>query len=298
MIPKELFEKVKRIEIKTSRLVADVFAGEYHSVFKGQGIEFDEVREYNPGDDIRTIDWNVTARTGTPHIKKFQEERELTVMLLVDVSKSCRFASSGMLKSQIAAEISALLALSAIRNNDKVGLIIFTDQIELFIPPKKGPRHALRVLREALYFEPEHDQTDITCVLEYLNHVTTRKTISFLISDFFTQNVDIDPALKKMLAVTNRRHDLIAVTLNDQRERELKDSGLILMEDAETGEMNYVDSSSAMVRRKFREISQQRCLAREQLFRSIGMDQIDIWTHESYSDALVKFFLKRRKRAG
>ena len=180
MIPKDLYKKIKQIEITTSRLVTDVFAGQYHSVFKGQGIEFDEVREYQIGDDVKRIDWNVTARTGVPHIKKFIEERELTVMILVDVSASARFASTNELKSQLAAEMSALLALSAIRNNDKVGLIIFTDEIELFIPARKGRAHVLRLIREVLYFEPKGHSTDIIGALEFFSKVTTRKTISFL----------------------------------------------------------------------------------------------------------------------
>lgn len=219
MIPKELFQKIRRIEISTSRLVTDVFAGQYHSAFKGQGIEFDEVREYQPGDDVRTIDWNVTARTGKPHIKKFVEERELTVMIMVDVSLSCRFASINMLKSQLAAELAAVLAFSAIRNNDKVGLIIFTDKIEKFIPPRKGISHVLRVIREVLYFEPEGRSTDIVNALEYLNKVSSRKNIAFVISDFFpaslTAGGEAGELLKKSLAIANKRHDLISITLND-----------------------------------------------------------------------------------
>ena len=207
MIPKELFQKIRRIEITTSRLVSDVFAGQYHSAFKGQGIEFDEVREYQPGDDVRTIDWNVTARTGKPYVKKFIEERELTVMIMVDVSLSCRFASVNMLKSQLAAEVAAILAFSAIRNNDNVGLIIFTDKIEKFIPPKKGVGHVLRVIREVLYFEPEGNSTDIINALEYLNKVMTRKTICFMISDFFpariTSDFNASENLKKSLAIVN-----------------------------------------------------------------------------------------------
>ncbi|MCH8836524.1 MAG: DUF58 domain-containing protein, partial [Candidatus Marinimicrobia bacterium] len=231
MIPAQILEKVRYIEIHTRHLVNDIFGGEYHSVFKGQGMEFAEVREYLPGDDIRTIDWNVTARTGKPYIKKFVEERELTVMILVDVSLSCRFGSVNMLKSQLAAEVAAVLAFSAIRNHDKVGLIIFTDKIEKFIPPRKGLQHVLHVIREVLYFEPQGSSTDIANALEYLNKVTTRKSIAFLLSDFFPSGVtretaEIDETLKKSLAIANKRHDLIAITLNDPREMELPNCGM------------------------------------------------------------------------
>ena len=300
MIPKELFQKIKRIEITTSRLVSDVFAGQYHSVFKGQGIEFDEVREYQPGDDVRTIDWNVTARTGKPHIKKFIEERELTVMVMVDVSLSCRFASVNMLKSQLAAEVAAILAFSAIRNNDRVGLILFTDKIEKFIPPRKGVGHVLRVIREVLYFEPEGNSTDIVNALEYLNKVTTRKTIAFVISDFFpakiTSKSNESETLRRSLAIANRRHDVITITLNDPREMELPDCGLIALEDAETGNEVLIDSSNVTLRKQYAKNNIDRLCEREKLFRSIGVDYINISTDAPYTDALVKFFLKRRRR--
>lgn len=301
MIPKELFQQIRRIEITTSRLVTDIFAGQYHSVFKGQGIEFDEVRPYQYGDDIRTIDWNVTARTGSPHIKKFVEERELTVMILVDVSRSSRFASRRMFKSRLAAEASALLALSAIRNNDKVGLIIFTDGIERFIPPRKGRQHVLRVIRDILYFEPKGHSTDITQALEYLNRVSKRKTISFLVSDFFDENI-LDGQgryarpFKNKLSVTNTKHDLIAVTLNDPSENELPDCGLIEVHDAEAGQAVLLDSASAQVRTDYRNRNFLRKTAREELFKRVGMDYIDLSTDEYYADAFVKFFHKRRGR--
>jgi len=299
MIPKELFQKIRHIEIITSRMVTDVFAGEYHSVFKGQGIEFDEVREYQIGDDIRTIDWNVTARTGRPFVKKFVEERELTVMILVDVSRSCQFASVNMLKSQLAAEVSSVLALSAVRNHDKVGLIMFTDTIEKFIPPGKGIRHVLRIVREVLYFKPQGLSTDIGHALQYLDKVTTRKTISFLISDFFTHSqgqVQSVESMKKAMAIANRRHDLIPVTLNDPREWELPSCGLMVLRDAETGEMFYVDSSSEQARQRYGANNKKRLEDRERLFRSVGLDYINISTHTSYAEAMVKFFLKRRRR--
>lgn len=300
MIPKELFRKVRRIEITTSRLVTDVFAGQYHSVFKGQGIEFDEVREYQIGDDIRTIDWNVTARTGTPHVKKYVEERELTVMILVDVSASCRFASVNMLKSQLAAELAATLAFSAIRNSDKVGLIVFTDKIEKFIPPRKGIQHVLRIIREALDYQPQGKSTDIAGALEYLSRVTTRKTIAFLISDFLahtaSRNEKAEEDFKKALSIANKRHDVIAITLNDRREMRLSDCGIITLEDAESGELAYVDSSSRQLREQYERDNLSRVERRDRIFHSVGVDHIDVHTDTSYSDALIKFFLKRRRK--
>ncbi len=298
MIPKELFEKVRRIEITTSRLVTDVFAGQYHSVFKGQGIEFDEVREYQIGDDIRSIDWNVSARTGKTHIKKFVEERELTVMILVDTSMSCQFASVNKLKSNLAAEIAAVLAFSAIRNKDKVGLIIFTDQIEKFIPPRKGLRHVLRVIREVLYFKPKGKLTDISNALTYLNKVMIRKSICFVLSDYLesTNEKENSASLKKAMAIANKRHDVVAITLNDPKEVELPDCGLLQLEDAESNELVVVDSSNPAVRNRYHERALVRIKKREKLFRSIGVDHIDVSTDLPYTDALVKFFLKRRKR--
>jgi uncharacterized protein (DUF58 family) len=297
MIPKGLFEKIRRIEITTSRLVTDVFAGEYHSVFKGQGIEFDEVREYTIGDDVRMIDWNVTARTGTAHIKKFTEERELTVMVMVDASSSEQFASVNTLKSQLAAEISALLAFSATRNNDKVGLIIFTDRIEKFIPPAKGTRHVLRIIREILYFKPKGKGTNIVAATEYLNRVISRRSIAFLISDFL-ENEGPGKAvdLKRKMSIANKRHDLIAVTLNDPRETTLPDCGLIALHDAETGETLVVDSSNAQIRKQYEIQNQDRIKKRENLFRSIGMDFMNISTDKPYVDEIIKFFLKRRHK--
>jgi uncharacterized protein (DUF58 family) len=300
MIPKDLFRKVRRIQITTSRLVTDVFAGQYHSVFKGRGMEFDEVREYQLGDDIRTIDWNVTARTGRVHVKKYVEERELTVMLLVDASFSCHFASVNELKNKLAAEIASVLAFSAIRNNDKVGLIIFTDKIEKFISPRKGLKNGLRVIREALFFTPKNKATNIVNALEFLSKVTTRKTVSFLISDYLGSVFDPDgnpnPLFKRALAIAHKRHDLIAITLNDPRERVLPDCGLLMLEDAETGEMTLVDSSDRAVRNQYTKLAERRQVAREKTFQSIGMDHIDISTDVPYSKALVKFFLTRRKR--
>ena len=305
MIPKDLFKKIRRIQITTSRLVTDVFAGQYHSVFKGRGMEFDEVREYQLGDDIRTIDWNVTARTGTAHVKKFVEERELSVMLLVDASFSSQFSSVHEFKSKLAAEIAAVLAFAAIRNNDKVGLIIFTDRIEKFIPPRKGVQNVLRVIREVLYFKPQNKATDIAKALEYLRKITTRKSVAFIISDFFEPGSEfmnddgqLNDKLKKALSIANKRHDMIAVTLNDPREAELPDCGVLALQDAETGKMVLLDTTDKRVREQYERSAKERLSHRERLFRSIGMDFVDIITDRPYADELVKFFLRRRRRKG
>jgi uncharacterized protein (DUF58 family) len=298
MLPKDLLQKIRRIEITTSRLVSEMFAGQYHSVFKGQGIEFDEVREYQEGDDIRTIDWNVTARTGKPHVKKFIEERELNVMLLVDASRSCNFASVNILKNRLAAEVAAMLAMSATGNNDKVGLVHFTDRIEKFIPARKGRQHVLRVIREILYFKPQGTGTDMAGALEYLNKITTRHSIVFLISDFigYEEEGPTANALRKMLTVSNKRHDIVAVTLNDKLEYELPDAGMVVLEDAETGEEGVIDTSDPEVRSAYESHNRKRKESREQLFRSCGIDFIDVFTDKPYTDAFIKFFGKRRRR--
>lgn len=290
MIPKEILKKVKRIEITTRGMVNDVFSGEYHSVFKGRGMEFSEVREYQIGDDIRTIDWNVTARMGHPYVKVFEEERELTVMLLVDVSSSGNFGTRYRMKGEIAIEICALLAFSAIKNNDKVGLIIFTDKIEKFIPPKKGKSHVLRVLRELLYHKPSGTQTDIANVLEYLNRVTRRRSVVFLVSDF------INTGYEKALQIANRRHDVVSITVTDPREIDLPDVGFIELEDAETGEVILVDTSYAEVRSLYSKQSSQDIQIRNKLFRSINVDHIDIQTDKPYIEPLIKFFRMRARR--
>ncbi len=290
MIPKEVLKKVKRIEIQTRGLVNDVFSGEYHSVFKGRGMEFAEVREYQYGDDIRTIDWNVSARMGHPYVKVFEEERELTVMLLVDASRSAEFGTYAQMKGEIAAEICALLAFSAIKNNDKVGLIIFTDKIEKFVPPKKGKKHVLRVVRELLYHKPESTGTDIAMALEYMNRVMTRRAVAFLISDF--QADDFEPALR----IAGRRHDLIAVTITDPREMELPAVGFIELEDAETGEAVLVDTSSQELRQAFSKEVARRRNHLDRLFRRINIDRIDIFTDKPYAEPLIRFFRMRAKR--
>jgi uncharacterized protein (DUF58 family) len=290
MIPKEILKKVKRIEITTRGMVNDVFSGEYHSVFKGRGMEFSEVREYQIGDDIRTIDWNVTARMGHPFVKIFEEERELTVMLLVDVSSSGNFGTYERMKGEIAIEICALLAFSAIKNNDKVGLIIFTDEIEKFIPPKKGKSHVLRVLRELLYHKPQGTQTDIANALEYLNRITKRRSVVFLVSDF------INAGYEKALQIANRRHDVVAITVTDPREIEMPDVGFIELEDAETGEVVLLDTSYSEVRSVYAKQSSQDILSRNKLFKSINVDHIDIQTDRDYIEPLIKFFRMRAKR--
>ncbi|MEI7999076.1 MAG: DUF58 domain-containing protein [Candidatus Omnitrophota bacterium] len=290
MIPKEILEKVRRIEITTSRLVNDFFAGAYHSAFKGRGMEFDQVREYQIGDDIRTIDWNVTARTGKVYVKEYVEERELSVMILVDASASGHFASSGVLKNQLAAELAAVLAFAAIRNNDKVGLLIFTDQVELFIAPRKGQSHVLRVIREVLYFKPKGKGTNIPLALEYFIRVARRRCVGFLISDFLQNN------LQKSLNLANRYHDVIAITLNDPRESVLPECGVIQVSDAEDGQLKVIDTTDWNFRDWYQQKAQQRLEARNRLFGLSGIDHIDLMTNEPYISALVSFFAGRRRR--
>jgi len=290
VIPKEILKKVKRIEIQTRGLVNDVFSGEYHSVFKGRGMEFAEVREYHYGDDIRTIDWNVTARMGHPYVKVFEEERELTVMLLVDVSSSGNFGTVAQMKGELATEICALLAFSAIKNNDKVGLVIFTDTIEKFIPPKKGKLHVLRVIRELLYHKPQGTKTDIRLALEFVSRVTTRRAVVFLISDFISEGYE------KALRIANRRHDLVAITITDPRELALPNVGFIELEDAETGELILVDTTDMTVRNLFSQKALDAKNHRERLLRSLSVDFVDIRTDHSYVEPLVRFFRMRAKR--
>jgi len=290
VISKELLKKVRKIQITTSRMVTDVFAGKYQSVFKGRGMEFYEVRKYLPGDEIRDIDWNVTARMGHPYVKRFVEERELTVMLLLDLSMSCRFGSAKQMKNQLAAEICSLLALSAIQNNDKVGLIIFTDRIEKFISPRKGLRHVLRVVREALYYKPEGKGTDISLLLQYLNRVMKRKTISFIISDFF------DEGFKNLLSISNKRHDMVAITVTDPREIDLPNIGIIKLDDAETGRTFTIDTADSDFRKKYKERALRRMKDRKNLLRSVNVDNIDLRTDIPYDKELIKFFRMREKR--
>lgn len=281
---------LRRIEIVTRRLVNQVIAGQYHSVFRGRGMEFDEVREYQPGDDIRTIDWNVTARTGTPHIKRYVEERELTVVLCVDLSASTDFGTSGRLKRMLATELSALLAFSAIKNNDRVGLLLFADEIEKFIPPKKGRNHVLRVIRELLH-QARGRGTNIPAALEHLNRVVRRKAVVFLISDFLDAG-----ELRPSLSIADRRHDLVAVSITDPREVELPDSGLVEFEDAESGERRWLDTSSPRVRARYAADAERRIKERRGLFQSLDIDHVELWTDRDPVTPLVEFFRRRANR--
>ena len=290
MREKEILKKIQRIEIFTNRLVNTVFAGEYESVFKGQGITFDEVREYQVGDEIRTIDWNVTARMGQAYIKKYVEERERVMMLVVDVSASTSFGSIAETKAEIAAEIAALLAFSAIKNNDKVGLICFTDTVEHFVAPRKGKRHVLRVVRDILHVQPKQSGTNIETALAFVDQVLKPHSVVFLISDFK------DTGYEKQLRLSSKRHSLIAVTLQDRRELELPDVGLIELEDAESGETMVVDTRSEEARQLYTELNQRAHAERRQVFRANQIDAIDIRTDESYVKPLIRFFRQRAAR--
>ncbi len=290
MIPREILKKVHLIEIRTRHLVNNVFAGEYHSAFKGRGMEFAEVREYQQGDDVRTIDWNVTARVGSPFVKVFDEERELTVILVVDASASGSFGSGEQMKGEVGVELSALLAFAAIKNNDRVGLLIFTDEVEVFIPPKKGRKHVLRVIRELLYFQPRGKGTSIGGALEFLNRVTHRRSVVFLVSDF------LDDQYEQALRLVRRRHDLVAVELVDPRERDLPDVGFIALRDAESGEQVLVDSRSRQVREFFALNQRREEEQRHQMFRKLGIDQIQVDLARPYVEPLVHFFQQRGRR--
>jgi len=290
MLPREILQQVRRIHLRTSRLVDDVLAGAYHSTFKGRGMEFDEVREYTPGDEVRSIDWNVTARRGQPYVKRYVEERELTVMLLVDLSASGQFGSVLRLKTDIATELCAVLAWSAIRNHDKVGLILFTDAIETFVPPQKGRRHVLRVIRDVLYFQPQRRRTDVGKALEYLHHVSRRRTVSFLVSDFLASGYEIP------LRIAQRRHDIIPVSIMDRRELSLPCLGFLELQDLETGAHVVVDTASAAVRQAY---TQRRAAAverRRQLFQTLGIEAIEVRTDEPYIHPLMRFFRQRERR--
>ncbi len=290
MIPQELARKIRYIQIYTSKAVNDVLAGEYHSVFKGRGMEFEEVREYTPGDEIRTIDWNVTARTGHPYVKRYVEERELTILFLVDLSASGSFGSREKLKNEVAAELCALLAFSAIKNNDKVGLIIFTDVIELYIPPNKGVSHVLRLIRDVLNFKPRRTRTDLGGALDYLGRITHRRGVVFLVSDFLAEGYE------KRLRIAARRHDLIAISVEDPREISLPNADLIDLEDAETGEMITVDTSHAAVRRRWEELARRRQERLRETLQSVGVDQVNVVTGRDYVRDLVSFFRARGRR--
>jgi len=313
MIPREILKKIRQIEIRTNRLVTESLAGQYHSVFKGQGMNFEEVREYQPGDEVRSIDWNVTARMNHPFIKKFVEERELTLMLTVDVSASGLFGSRGQSKRELAAEIASVLAFSAIRNNDKVGLILFSDDVEKFIPPRKGRRHVLRVIREVLFFEPKGRGTNLDGALEFLMRVTPHKAIAVIISDFIGSPASSErrrsqsrshlmlleslaQASQPMLRHANRRHDVVAVHITDPYELELPALGRLVLQDAETGEIVEVNTGDLRKRNAFaqRQAKTQNDIAR--LFRSAGIDAIQLRTDQPYAAELGRFFETREKR--
>jgi uncharacterized protein (DUF58 family) len=290
MLTREQLKAVRKIQIRTSHLVTDLFAGQYQSVFKGRGMEFAEVRLYQPGDDVRTIDWNVTARTGVPHVKRYAEERELTVMLLVDASGSTRFGSVRQLKSALAAELGALFAFSAIANNDKVGLLIFTDRIELALPPRKGTRHVLRVIREVLSLRPAGRGTDLAGALEHLARVTRRRCVVFVLSDF------LDPGARQALRIAARRHDLVAVVIEDPREQALPAVGLVELEEAETGARYVVDTGSPRLREAFAREAAAARAARDRMLRGADVDAIAVRTDRPYTEALLRFFRMRERR--
>ncbi|MHC4623395.1 MAG: DUF58 domain-containing protein [Planctomycetota bacterium] len=290
MISEELIRKIRQIQIYTSRTVDASFAGQYESVFKGRGMEFDEVREYTPGDDIRTIDWNVTARTGRPYIKRFVEEREMTVIFAVDLSASGDFGTVNKMKNELAAEFCAVLAFAAAKNNDKVGLLIFTDEIELYIPPKKGSGHVLRLIRELLYFRMPRRKTNIPLALDYLGRVIRKKATVFLVSDF------IEADFKKPLSLLNKRHDVIAVPVRDRAEVALPGVGLIEFQDAETGETILIDTASRKFRTRYGQNSAGRFDNLRNMLRSINVDCINISTDKPYIQDLVQFFHMRHRR--
>ncbi|MGW8225425.1 MAG: DUF58 domain-containing protein, partial [Anaerolineales bacterium] len=283
MLTTELIKKIRRIEIRTRRLVDDSYAGEYHSVFKGRGMEFDEVRPYQIGDEIRSIDWNVTARTGEPHVKRYVEERELTVMLVVDASGSEDFGSVNQFKRELAAELTAVLSFAATTNNDRVGLLIFTDRVELFIPPRKGRRHVLRLIRELLAFQPQRRGTDIKLALDTVNRILKRRSIIFLVSDFLIPA----ESYQKELIVTNKRHDLISIDLHDPLEKSLIDVGLLAIEDPETDEIIWVDTSNSQWRDSYNLRSQIHEADKARIFNSASVDRIHIATDEDYTASLT-----------
>jgi uncharacterized protein (DUF58 family) len=301
MIPREILKKIRQIEIRTNRIVTETLAGQYHSVFKGQGMNFDEVREYQPGDEVRSIDWNVTARMNHPFVKKFVEERELTLMLVVDVSGSGRFGSQAQSKRELAAEIASVLAFSAIRNNDKVGLVLFSDEIEKFIPPRKGRKHVLRVIREVLFFEPQRRGTDLPAALEFANRMLAHRAIMVMVSDFLAPAlVEPKPAdvrnFQTAIKQANRRHDLVAVQIADRYEFELPDLGRLVLEDAESGEVVEINTGSDANRNAFALRQWRNQAELDRMFRSARIDAIQLRTDQPYGVALGRFFETREKR--
>ena len=293
----ELLKKVRKIEIKTRGLSNQIFSGEYHSAFKGKGMTFSEVREYQFGDDIRAIDWNVTARFSAPYVKVFEEERELTVMLLVDVSASKNFGSKIQFKQELATELSAVLAFSAIQNNDKIGVIFFSDQIEKFIPPKKGKAHILRIIRELLNLEPASKNTDISNALKYFTNVIKKRSIAFIISDFLDPNFTIESQIgEEALKITNKKHDVVVLRLYDEREVKLPSVGLVKMKDAESGEFKWIDTSSRRVRNYYDQWSRANDDNLNKIFKRCGVDSTKIRTDESYVRPLMNLFKRRERR--
>ncbi len=290
MIPEEILRQVHLIHFRTKHLVNDIIAGQYESAFRGRGMEFEEVREYQPGDDVRTIDWNVTARMGRPYIKLFREERELVVMLLVDISASGQFGTVKKMKKEVAAEVAALLAYTAIRNNDKVGLILFSDHVEKYVPPKKARGHGWRVIREILSFEPRGRLTDIAQALDYLGRVVRKRCICFLLSDFLASGFE------KPLRLSNKRHDVISVVISDPREFELPRVGFVELEDAETGSDLLIDTNDRTLRKGYEGIRRQETRDRERLFRSMDLDFVSLSTHIPYTEPLLAFFRRRERR--
>jgi uncharacterized protein (DUF58 family) len=290
VVPADVLRQVRLVELRTRGLVNALFTGEYHSVFKGQGMEFAEVREYSDGDEVRAIDWNVTARMGHPFVKRFVEERELTVMLAVDHSGSERFGTAQRFKSELATEIGAVLAMSAIRNNDRVGALLFTDRVEHVVPPGKGRRHVLRLIRDVLVHEPEGKGTDIPAAIDYLAKMLPHRAIIFLISDF------VATGLERPLKILAQRHDVVAVTITDPRERELPDIGLARFTDPETGAVVDVDTGNPVIRRKYREQMQAEVEARTQLLRRLAIDEVAVRTDQRYVDPLLRFFRLRETR--
>lgn len=288
----ELLARVRAIQIRTRRLVTDLMAGEYESAFKGRGMEFEEVREYQPGDDIRHIDWNVTARTGRPHVKEHREERELTVLLVVDVSSSGAFGSHERFKQEVAAEVAAVLAWAAIRSNDRVGLVLTSDRVERYIPPKKGRAHVWRVIREILGFRPAHRGTDLQAALEFVGRVTRRRAVVFLLSDF------LDEGWQERLRTVARRHDVTAIVVVDQREAELPPAGILQLEDAESGELLEVDTLDPRVRRALEEAAREHSDRLEATLRSAGAGRLVVHAGEPWVDGLVRFFRARERRWG
>ncbi len=291
MEAQELFKKVRKIEIKTRGLSKQIFSGEYHSVFKGRGMAFSEVREYQFGDDIRSIDWNVTARFNHPFVKIFEEERELTVMLLIDVSGSNLFGTHGQLKQEVVTEIAATLSFSAIQNNDKVGVIFFSDKIEKFIPPKKGTSHILRIIRELIDFRAENSGTNIAEALRYLTNVIKKRATAFLISDF------MDDGFEKAVQIANHKHDLIAIRVTDRRETDFPNVGIMRLLDAETGKQMWVDTGSTAVRRQLNQWAGRKSRELDKLFSKLGVDMVKVYTGEDYVKPLMNMFRKREARS-